>query len=269
MLHDWEKRIMTINEIVRQARSEGVLWSLAVKAEIMKEFLRALTVSEFGQELVLQGGGALKFVYDSPRYSVDIDFVLRTPARALTHFFELGRILPRVFEHPLAAVAKPVGDNMLRLSLILKMENREVLSTKIEICSVTSETAHSEPSEVGEVLVESPAEIIIDKLAANLDRLQRKNYVKTHDVFDVFYLINKFPSPEVKGVDVQRKLQDYKAPFSPAAVQALLCWFEQEQHFDEFRKALEGFVPERDLRNLDLPNTFQTVKNFVKQVFEL
>ena len=127
---------MSIDDIVRQAREEGVIWSLAVKAEVMKSFLRALSQSDFRNDLVLQGGSALRFIYGSPRYSVDIDFVQNDPQQDLACFEKLPEILPYFLGFEVTSAAKRVGPRMLRLSLILKMQTHELLSTKVEIFAV-------------------------------------------------------------------------------------------------------------------------------------
>jgi predicted nucleotidyltransferase component of viral defense system len=258
---------MTVDEIVREARAQNVLWSLAVKAEVMRLFLAALSRSPFAGDLVLQGGGAMKFVYGSPRYSVDLDFVLSSPTD-LSRFSRLGDILPDALNHPLKAAARRLSDKMFRVSLVLKLDQRELLSTKVEICSVVSETAHIEKSESGNTLTESPQEILVDKLTANLDRLQRKGFVKTHDIFDLYYLMNRFPGLSVKKEDLLRKLAAYGTTLEESTSPALLAWFDREQHFDEFCKALEGCVSQVDLQRISLKKAYESVKALLRNVLE-
>jgi len=259
---------MGIEDIIKEAQAEGILWSLAVKTEVMKSFLGAVGRSKFAEDLVLQGGGAMKFVYGSPRYSVDLDFVLRTPRQNWLHFMEVGKVLPDLFGHPITSSPKKVGEKMLRIAMVLQLGNREALSTKVEICAVPSQSSHLEESQVGKVLVESPEEIVLDKLAANIDRLRRKNFIKTHDVFDFFYVLKSLGRvPSWKQDDVEKKLQAYGTSCDSASVQSLLVWFEQERHFEEFRKTLDGYLPQKTLQKMDLRMAFKTVKEFIHTVF--
>jgi len=103
---------MEMEDVIQDAQSEGVLWSLAVKTEVMRSLLEAFSKTHFSKELVLQGGSALKFIYGSPRYSVDLDFVLQSAPNELSHFSEIGNLVSSVLGHTIASSMKMVNEKI-------------------------------------------------------------------------------------------------------------------------------------------------------------
>lgn len=165
---------------------------IAKKLKIRDELLEAILFSyaanqKLAEKLILQGGGALHFIYGSPRYSSDLDFVSEyfciDPHSIKEEIkkgidFRNSKLTPKL---------KQEGSKFLRGSYSLG-ENKP--ATKSEIYCQTSLDNSITKGKYAPLIVESPEEIYADKITATLSRMDSRESIKPTDLFDLEYLTN-------------------------------------------------------------------------------
>ena len=162
---------------------------------------------------MLQGGGALHHVFGSPRFSADLDFAQQPDldeaalAAALSHAAaEASRTWGAC-----TLEAAPSKGRLHRQKLRVALDAGTSYVLAIERYEIPVHEPETRPA-LGcseSVRVESPAEIIADKVVAAVDRLSARGMMKLRDVFDVAFLLD-FGRP---GRDlVLAKLADYGFP---------------------------------------------------------
>lgn len=65
---------METNSLVKMAQNVGISPDMLVREEWELLLLRELAESEIGNDLIFKGGTLLRLAYNSPRFSVDLDF---------------------------------------------------------------------------------------------------------------------------------------------------------------------------------------------------
>jgi len=169
---------------------------------------------QLNSELILLGGGALHFIYSSPRYSSDLDFVspnIRAKKddiiSELTEGFKNS--IPNVSGNKIIEKYEPRlakgEDDCIRVSYSQNVP--QTPNAKIEI---VEQNAFEYAPTVGQfypVLVESPGEIYADKVIATLQRTARGHPLKGTDLFDLDYIVNNLGG--VPSEDLIMKKRDY------------------------------------------------------------
>jgi predicted nucleotidyltransferase component of viral defense system len=221
--------------------------------------------SQSGSEsIVFQGGTALRWVYGGQRASEDLDFVCSAHKNRLMRMmegtFHLARSLATAQFGPGSFEQKPVQTSkaLLRTYAIFRPENqRERIAVRIEVeelrfgvspesrktafmdCppvfGVMREGSFALPFSSSILNVETPAEILTDKLRALLER----PYLKGRDLYDLWFLYNMLGA-RADLIRLKQKLDAYARPFRPARK---ATFFLQE----ETRRALHRTL-ESDLR---------------------
>lgn len=211
------------------------------KAEVAQLILLQHIYGQTGShELIFQGGTALRWCYGGNRFSEDLDFVTTIPADALDSMlikavksaeremlphFGAGRLTISDKSKRQGSKKLLVGWQPLsgRDTVTIKLECEPLVSgTKLETHRVllsalpsvsylvmTGEFRIPRPNSV--MIVESPSEILSDKLRALLER----QYLKGRDLFDVWLLKNN-PAARLDRSIIERKLNCYMWPFKPA-----------------------------------------------------
>ena len=184
---------------------------------ILTDLLHYIGQSETLQpELILHGGGALHFIYSSPRYSSDLDFVspnLRANRQDiildLTDMDEIYRSSShKIIENYIPFLKRPKQPTHIRVSY-----SQNLPDTPIATVEVDEQPALDYAPAKGKfhpILVESPAELYADKIQATLERMQRggptgegsfrEGSLKGTDLFDLDYIVNNLggiPSEEL------------------------------------------------------------------------
>lgn len=211
-----------LRQIQEQAQAQGVQLHL-----VLKEWIHLLVLDHLSRKgafswLVFQGGTALRLAYQGLRYSEDLDFVLKKGGKI---FFSR---LPEYLKHlPSALAPYPIFGGPIRLkeqkgtptfrrfTLTIPIEGLRISDrTNIEVAHVPSYEneprilRHAEIPVSPAVQVESPREILSDKLAA----FGARAYVKGRDLWDLNFL------SQTLGVTVDervrwmamKKLSDYR-----------------------------------------------------------
>ncbi len=237
-----------LKALAESASELRVPLSLVLKSDFGREVLRS-TSRVAG--LVLQGGGAVHHVFGSPRFSADLDFAQQP---------ELDEELLAAALSKAAAVARAAwGACELEPSISKGRLHRQKLRVAldagtsyvlaIERYEVPVHEPQIRPALGGAELVrvESPAEIIADKVVAALDRFSARGMTKLRDVFDVAFLLDLGrPGRDL----VLAKLADYGYPPDLkllAGIAALL----DEVAAERLRSELRDVLPRPHLERFD------------------
>lgn len=192
----------------------GLPPALLFREEVQKAALACLSLKEFFRHAVFQGGTALRLLYESPRFSEDLDFVLRekdSPARISSHNAALVAFLNKAFpfvEEVTASLQKETSF-LERVTVRLHSARPERnIRVNLELARVPSYSnlpkVLAYPPLNPAVRVESLREILADKVTALLLR----PYLKGRDVWDLHFLL----ADRKLTVDwklVAQKLADY------------------------------------------------------------
>lgn len=204
--------------LLARAKAEGLAPGVVWKREALRGFLDALADDDpLRDRLVLQGGGALHYVYGSPRLSADLDFVLADVAAGIDAAAAIERLETSLGGVRLRAELARPSARMLRLTLRDDPAPGRRLAAKVEIYAIAS----LRPSRHGRLLVEEPVEIAADKVVACLDRLSRRRFVKTYDLYDLDRLIALDADLHPPAEMIAQKARSYGTRAGPDAWDAL------------------------------------------------
>jgi len=200
----------TLQSLVDQADSKIRAGNLA------REYLQARILESLQSmggmiPLAFQGGTALRFLYDLPRFSEDLDFTLERSEDG----FEIGKFLEKIqreFEKENYSVelnvntGKVVHSGFIRFpgllyDLGLSRQRNQVLSIKLEVDTNPPPGAGLETTVVRRyVLLQLQHHDRASLLAGKLHALLQRDYVKGRDVYDLFwYLSNRsWPEPNLE-----------------------------------------------------------------------
>jgi predicted nucleotidyltransferase component of viral defense system len=177
---------------------------------LQARILETLQISGGMIPLAFQGGTALRFLFDLPRFSEDLDFALERPEDN----FDLGKFLGKVqreFEKENYEVqlkmypTKVVHSGFVRFpgllyELGLSGQRTQVLSIKLEVDTSPPAGAGLETTVVRRhVLLQLQHHDQASLLAGKLHALLQRDYVKGRDIYDLFwYLSNRrWPEPNL------------------------------------------------------------------------
>lgn len=218
--------------------------------------LQALFNHRESRHFFLQGGAAIRWFYGGLRFSEDLDFasalsgqkageilnsLKREFARQLVANFGPGEVTIRekksspsscraFVDYVPAAARNKISVKMEFESLQEGKEpdsRRIIMQSSSAVSYLLREGSLKVPGFPGVINLETPEEILSDKLRALLER----GYTKGRDFFDVWYLTGTMglkPDPERLG----RKLEMYRTPFrihTPAAFYAELNVLPQRE----------------------------------------
>ena len=237
--------------------------SLVLKSELGGEVL-ATTSRVAG--LVLQGGGALHHVFGSPRFSADLDFAQQPDldesalATALAQSAAEGS---RAWGNcTLEAVTSKGRLHRQKLRVALDAGTSHVLAIERYEVKVHEPETRTTVGRGESVRVESPAEIIADKVVAAIDRFRTRGMMKLRDVFDIAFLL-ELGRP---GRDlVLAKLEDYGYPrdLMPLAGPAALL---DEVAAERLRGELRDVLPRLYLERFDPQGAVRKVSGLYQEL---
>jgi len=202
------------------------------RKDLMLDVLSSVSASPLRDRLVLQGGAALHFVYGSPRLTRDLDFV--APPDAFPRFKDVAAAVPGI---KLRREDLRSAPPFMR-GAVQTRHGGVWLSVPVEIAGVRVEgVAEAEAAPGVRVAVETPDEIMTDKVVACFARMQGRGAVKPQDVFDIAYLrraLGARTTPEA----VRHRLADYGMQFVPETGRRILDWLASVEAVWAVRDAL-------------------------------
>lgn len=183
--------------------------------ELQKSVLAALSREQLFQKIVFQGGTALRLFYGNPRFSEDIDLVLKerkTRVNLSEHISSIQGFTEDTFTFLDKVDLETQKDNAELQRLVLRA-NSNVLPKPtrlhLELACVPSYLNRPRILNFAPLLpaiqVEEEEEILADKLTALLCR----DYLKGRDLWDIYYL-DVERGNEISWKLVNRKLEDYQ-----------------------------------------------------------
>ena len=208
-------------QIRRQAREQGVAEDHALGSALAREsllwFFRA-----FPDLAIFIGGNVLHLLYDSPRYSRDVDFF---PLRKL-HSADLAKISASLERRllPLAALLRQPIDCRVRspepATIDIRLASRRMVV--LEFSRIAGAVGRTETkllrseSLASEVVV---CPVLDELLFLKIKTLLKRKFLKARDVFDLWYLLNLearldkrefehwLALEEIEDQDIQRRLK--------------------------------------------------------------
>lgn len=210
---------MRWDEIGEKSERSGGRIKSVFQEEMQKAVLTALSNKGCFNSIVFQGGTALRLFHGNPRFSEDIDLVLRNGIDQ----FGIDEYLPfvRKFCHDTfpfldTVEAKIQKDEPHFHRYIIKAisdDPEKNIRIHIEMASIPSYYNSPRildfPPLQPAVRVEDTREILADKICA----LALRPYLKGRDLWDIYFLAEE-SSVELKWELVRRKIKDYNEPVS-------------------------------------------------------
>jgi len=219
---------MLWNEIEGMARTLGIHSKMVFREEMQKAVLTALALQGCFNDIVFQGGTALRLFHGNPRFSEDLDFVFNQPN---TQRERKDHELTDVLLKPLPGIKQTVGDtfpfltgveirtqksdlDFQRFVLTARSGNPEhTLRVHIELAAIPSYRNQPRilnyPPINPAVSVEDIDEILADKVCA----LALRPYLKGRDLWDIHFLVND-RAVTIDWDLVLKKLGDYRTDVS-------------------------------------------------------
>jgi hypothetical protein len=223
------RKAVDISTWIEKARTDPIRYRQRQVTEIL---LAAISlVTDLKASLYLKGGILMNLVYDSPRNTSDVDFTTTLAPEEYQPFFQthLDQGMRR------AAARLGYTDLVCKVQSV-KTQPREFVGARFPALSITIGSARRgtneerrlnegqapqtlqvditfhEPVENIEIIQLDPSgdlngyaltEVIAEKLRALLQQKQR-NRVRRQDVYDIAYLIDRFPLDEKEQAEVLR-----------------------------------------------------------------
>ena len=216
---------------------------LRIKDELLETMLDSFRSDDLlRKNLILQGGGALHFIYGSPRHSNDLDFVcedLKNIQDEVKDRFKKGiefngtKIVPELKnldssypDRPFIRAKYSLGQNQPTVSL-------ELLSQKSFDNSATE-------GKYNPIKVESPTEIYADKIAATLIRMKERGSFKGTDLFDLNYIDTNF-NKKASFNDIKDKVLSYNKlhVLNPDVSHRVIQYICDPKNQEEFKRTIK------------------------------
>lgn len=240
------------------------------KSELLQLILLDNLYAQSGSEnVIFQGGTALRWVYGGMRFSEDLNFVTDLPKK------DIQQILNTTFKKTRMACIAQFGPGQWESKITGKREaakrvffiyrpetERERIAVKLEfellkpgrkpkserfilidlpmVSSLITSGKLIMPYSSTIILSETPEEILSDKIRA----LYERKYIKGRDIYDIWWLKNQLkvmPGPE----KIRQKLTMYRTPFVP--VRKANYFHKKESDLfvlEALEKDLARFIPQ-------------------------
>lgn len=157
------------------------------------------------KSLILQGGGALHFIYSSPRYSLDLDFV--APA-----FKDKKDALIKRLSTDIASNGKLLFSSLKLSKGFLRVKyhylNEKSIIGSVEIAEKEANDVKKVEGKFSPILVETPTEIYADKIIGTLGRMYERSSLKGTDLFDLEFITNHL-NGRAEQPQIEQKAMDY------------------------------------------------------------
>jgi predicted nucleotidyltransferase component of viral defense system len=259
--------------------------------------LQTLFTHRESRRFFFQGGTAIRWFYGGLRFSEDLDFASALPgyrtgeilkslerefARQLAAHFGPGEVAVRQKSSSSSSYRafvdyRPAGVRN-KISIKLEFESlqagkqpdsrRLIMQSSPAVSHLLREGSLKVPGFPGVITLETPEEILSDKLRALLER----RYTKGRDFFDIWYLTQTLgvkSDPQGLG----RKLEMYRTPFrirTPAAFYAGLSGLppvERKGLIQTIRSDLSRFIRPEMIEVFE-QNDFAELLGAVQQTFQ-
>lgn len=196
-----------VKEYKEKAKDDKPALSLMIRYHFEREILKYFSQKGVGKHLVFQGGTSIKLVYESPRYSVDIDFVRNPESDAdLKKLCDgLDKYLKEKYpEFEFELKVQKDKPEIQRIFLKVSHPTFErKMKIPIEKFDVIAYTQHRYRDGEMNITVEDKEELLADKIVA----LMFRKFLKVGDVYDTYYLTERGVKPNIDLI--KAKIEDY------------------------------------------------------------
>ncbi len=202
---------MRWKDIEIRSERENISPKLIFREELQKAILTSFSKEGLFQTIVFQGGTALRLLHDNPRYSEDLDFVLRENQRSV----KIANFLKKTkdfiaYSYPFLEEVQTKAESDFQRYIIKTISDNPEQAVRInielfDIPSYLNETKIlSFPPFQPAVRVEKPEEILVDKVTA----LSGRKYIKGRDLWDIYFLTEQ-KDLSVDSTLLLKKIKDY------------------------------------------------------------
>lgn len=205
---------MLWEEIINISKKNGWEIHQTLQEMVQKTILASLSREGLFNYIVFQGGTSLRFFYENPRFSEDLDFVLRENEKRFDLTSKISKIKSFVdnsfpFLDGTDIDVQKNDHDMQRFIFKTKSDvSEQRLHIHIELANVPSYSNEVKilnyPPLNPAVRVEDLSEILADKITA----LGNRDYLKGRDIWDVYFLIFEKQINVPWGL-VRKKAKDY------------------------------------------------------------
>ncbi|MCD6457615.1 MAG: nucleotidyl transferase AbiEii/AbiGii toxin family protein [Thermoproteales archaeon] len=235
-----------MEELIRKAGDLGLEPENVIREAFQKLILYAIAYNNLDDYYVLQGGTALRLFYNSPRYSLDLDFTLiNSIKRAVMDFEKIKNTIAKVLSYEGVNVVKrreKIFENEGFYRLFLDFDTTRLLDRRIRIKIEVYEHRYEKvvfdkkildidyplATSVG-IIVKKPQQLLADKISS-LAGGEARGYIRWRDVFDIYWLVVKLKA----GIDKNYLLQEFGS------------WIEKPENLEKILKKLETITREGD-----------------------
>ena len=259
-----------------EARENGSLVNTIVKEILHYDIMEALYRSDAVQDIVFQGGTALRLCYGGNRYSEDLDFVLKegssfTPE--LMKKFESIFVTTVKNKYGLKAKVdlpkerdtdkKGVNVDKWTAKVLIPSKSMQQPKINIEIADVPSydnelkfiQSNYGSVSTTSALYVESLEEIMADKIIAVAGR----EYFKARDFWDIKWLQDK--GIKIRKDLIELKKKDYSIENFSEKFRAKIELLDQPKIQSLFKKEMERFLDIDTIKIIHLQGGIDSILN--------
>lgn len=230
---------------------------LRLRDGILENMLVGISQSPASSLMVLRGGGALHFVYSSPRYSADLDFAAPELDSNRQKIVDMGLGLKfAVNDVPIYPELRANNENNIRIAYAVtptkkstpeadlrfeyvKTKIREVadVSGKLEVVKDLPGKNRQSSGKYAPLLVETPDQIYADKIFANLNRMLTRGSIKGTDLFDLEWITANFEDGVASEsmVEERARCRDHQG-WSKEILEKVLRYIHTKAHHVGFQR---------------------------------
>jgi len=243
----------SFKQLIRKAKEMGLPESRLIRNYLQRKYLENLE----SENLILQGGGALRFFYNSPRLSDDLDFVYENEFA----IEEACEVVKKVN----ARYLLKQKEGLTRIKAYFSFGEAEIL-LRIELFNVPAYTPKklTLPGTTNKILVESPEEIKTDKIIALLDLFKRRKVVSMIDLYDLCYLDNLTKKLDVELI--KKKFDDYN--FYPKKEDFINFINSLNENVYKFETTLSRYLPKNERGKINEEKVLSEIPNLFFEVMK-
>jgi len=277
--------ILSIIEFVKKARDLGINLENYLREQFQKLILYVLVALGLSDFYVFQGGSALRIIYGSPRFSLDMDFTIIK--RSVDSLMEDSERIARRLELLMARdnitvekrKEKVIDGDLLRY--FISFDTRGILEKKIKIKMelvirkyvnvrfkrIIVTIDYPERLAFG-VVVKTPEQILADKLAS-LAGGMRRGYIRWRDIFDIYWIKTHLKADLDKEYFRQEFGSWIERPEDLKVLYATLKNLLNSRDFSEFKRRLSLILPSSLVSDDLLAEYIRTTLHVVEKALEL
>lgn len=210
--------------LVRRAASPGQAGNLA-REYLQARILMALQETGAMIPLALRGGTALRFLYDLPRFSEDLDFALERPGRGFDLPAASDRVAARLEREGYSVHLKVKTDQVVQRMLVgfpglpheigVSPHRSQVLNIRVEVDTRPPPGASLATTIVRRhVLLNLQHHDRASLLAGKLHAVLQRQWAKGRDLFDLFWYLSdpRWPGPNLELLNNALRQTDWEGP---------------------------------------------------------